>query len=99
MFHVSHVLTEPKTAPKTGEARRCDFCAAIREQGEQPACVAACPMRAIEFGNLDELAAKHAGKRIASSFPAIDALGEAQDCALYIPKDCMLDEDFDRVVL
>ena len=39
--------------------RKCDACKALRENGEQPACVAACPMRALEFGPIDELIAAH----------------------------------------
>lgn len=99
MYHVSLIDAQVKEAPKTGEMKRCDFCANIRAQGEQPACVAACPMRCIEWGDLDELVARHPGKRVESSFPAIDALGQSQGHCLYILKDCMLDEDYDEVVL
>lgn len=38
---------------------KCDSCAALREAGMNPVCVDACPMRAIEFGDIDELRAKH----------------------------------------
>ncbi len=40
-------------------ARKCDSCYAIREAGGQPACVAGCPNRALEFGDIDELKKKH----------------------------------------
>lgn len=98
-YNVSFVDASPRTAPKTGETCKCDFCAAIRGEGEQPACVAACPMRAIEWGDLDEIRAKHDGKRIESSFPAIEALGQAQSHCLYVLKDCMLDTDFDQIII
>lgn len=39
--------------------RKCDACKVLRDNGEQPACVSACPMRALEFGPIDELAAAH----------------------------------------
>lgn len=39
--------------------RKCDACIELRANGEQPACVAACPMRALEFGPVEELAAAH----------------------------------------
>lgn len=42
-----------------GVSRKCDGCIELRNNGEQPACVAACPMRALEFGDFDELAAAH----------------------------------------
>lgn len=38
---------------------KCDACIDLRQNGEQPACVAACPMRALEFGPIDELRASH----------------------------------------
>lgn len=40
-------------------ARRCDGCIELRAAGEQPACVSACPMRALEFGPIEELRAAH----------------------------------------
>lgn len=39
--------------------RKCNACIELRANGEQPACVAACPMRALEFGPIDELMAAH----------------------------------------
>jgi len=38
---------------------KCDFCRAFLEQGGAPACVAACPMRAMDFGEIADLRAKH----------------------------------------
>ncbi|MBW6496879.1 MAG: dimethylsulfoxide reductase subunit B [Bacteroidales bacterium] len=38
---------------------KCDFCADYLEQGKPPACVAACPMRVIDFGELEELRKRH----------------------------------------
>lgn len=35
--------------------RKCDFCAERQERGEQPACVEACPVGAVQFGNRDDL--------------------------------------------
>ena len=40
-------------------ARKCDSCYAIREAGGQPACVAGCPNRALDFGDIEELKAKY----------------------------------------
>lgn len=99
MYHVSHVKAAGKVAPKTGEVRNCDFCARLRELGEQPACVAACPMRVIEFGDVDELVKKFEGQRVATEFPALRETGELHPGSVYVLKDCMLDEDFDSVVL
>ena len=42
-----------------GVMTKCTFCADLLDKGENPACVDACVMRAIEFGELDELRAKY----------------------------------------
>lgn len=54
----------PKFVPSKNIVQKCDGCAAIRAAGGNPVCVDACPMRAIEFGDLDEIAAKHAGENL-----------------------------------
>jgi anaerobic dimethyl sulfoxide reductase subunit B (iron-sulfur subunit) len=38
---------------------KCDFCVDLVDAGQPPACVAACPNRALEFGELDDLRARH----------------------------------------
>ena len=38
----------------SGYAQKCDACAALRRQGREPACVSACPTRALRFGDVDE---------------------------------------------
>ncbi len=52
----------PYGAPQLDTARgvmtKCNLCEERLEQGLPPSCVAACPMRAIEIGDLDELAAR-----------------------------------------
>lgn len=49
---------------------KCDFCVNKIEAGEPPSCVAACPMRALDFGDIDVLRKKHAGS--AAVFPLPD---------------------------
>jgi Fe-S-cluster-containing dehydrogenase component len=46
--------------------RKCTFCFARQEQGEQPGCVEACPQEALKFGKRSDLI-EEAGKRIAGS--------------------------------
>ncbi len=38
---------------------KCDLCRDERRQGRPPVCVAACPMRALDWGALDDLRARH----------------------------------------
>ncbi len=42
-----------------GVMTKCTFCEDLLAQGQNPACVDACVMRAIEFGELDDLRAKY----------------------------------------
>ncbi len=53
----------PYDAPQFDEATRtmskCDFCADRITKGKRPACVAACPMCALDFGEAEELRAKY----------------------------------------
>jgi len=49
----------PKYVPEKKKVTKCDACAYLRAKGMNPACVDACPSRALEFGDLDELRAKY----------------------------------------
>lgn len=49
----------PQYIESIQKTHKCDGCLPLRGNGEQPACVAACPMRALEFGPIDELRAAH----------------------------------------
>jgi anaerobic dimethyl sulfoxide reductase subunit B len=45
----------PQLDPTAGRVGKCDLCEERREDGRQPACVAACPVRALHVGEMDEL--------------------------------------------
>jgi anaerobic dimethyl sulfoxide reductase subunit B len=64
----------PYGAPQFNETKgvmtKCNFCEDLVAQGQNPACVDACVMRAIEFGDLTELRAKYG---TASSFEPLPA--------------------------
>jgi anaerobic dimethyl sulfoxide reductase subunit B (iron-sulfur subunit) len=49
----------PVFDPAAGVMTKCTFCQDLLAQGQSPACVAACPMRALDFGELTELQAKY----------------------------------------
>jgi anaerobic dimethyl sulfoxide reductase subunit B (iron-sulfur subunit) len=52
----------PYGAPQYDEKNKlmtkCDFCSDYLEEGRDPACVAACPTRALHFGEFEELQEK-----------------------------------------
>jgi len=48
-----------KFDPSQGKMTKCDMCEDYIFEGRNPACVDACPMRAIEFGNYETLATRH----------------------------------------
>ena len=39
----------------TGYAQKCDACRSLREKGREPACVSACPTRALRFGDINDV--------------------------------------------
>ena len=51
----------PRYDTRRGVMTKCDLCADLVTAGGRPACVDACPMRALDFGGLEELRAKYGG--------------------------------------
>jgi len=49
----------PQFNPEKGVMGKCDFCADYIDQGKNPSCVDACPMRALDFGDHQELLARY----------------------------------------
>jgi anaerobic dimethyl sulfoxide reductase subunit B len=49
----------PQFDTAAGVMTKCDFCQDLQAEGKDPACVDACVMRALEFGDLQELRAKY----------------------------------------
>lgn len=49
----------PQIVKEEGIAKKCNACADTREEDGMPTCVASCGMRALEFGDYDELLAAH----------------------------------------
>lgn len=62
----------PQYAGSTGKVMKCDLCAPTPETAADPACVQACPMRALEVGTLEELAARPGATAEVRNLPALD---------------------------
>jgi anaerobic dimethyl sulfoxide reductase subunit B (iron-sulfur subunit) len=63
----------PYDAPQFGaeenaKMEKCDLCLERLTQGLKPICVAACPMRALDAGPMDELMKKYGEMREAEGF-------------------------------
>ena len=79
--------SRPQFIEEEGKAGKCDGCAELVDQGQNPVCVDSCPMRAIEFGEIDELRAKYgdhtdlkvlAGAEITRPSITVDAIPQAK---------------------
>lgn len=53
----------PQYIEEIGKVGKCDLCADLLDLGQNPACVDACVMRALHFGELEELKEKYGGTR------------------------------------
>jgi len=51
----------PQFDQNLGTMSKCDFCLDLIDSGQSPACVSACPMRALDFGDFEELRKKYQG--------------------------------------
>jgi anaerobic dimethyl sulfoxide reductase subunit B (iron-sulfur subunit) len=59
----------PYMSDITGVAHKCDFCRDAIDKGENPACVDACIMRSLDFGDIDELKSKYGDVQLVSPLP------------------------------
>ncbi len=49
----------PQYNPAIGKMSKCDFCKDRQDAGLKPLCVEACPMRAIDYGEYEDLRKKY----------------------------------------
>lgn len=77
---------------------KCDSCKDLRDAGHEPNCVAACPMRAIEFGDLDELRAAH-GSDLVNELPYLPSAEYTHPNVLIKASTAGKRDDFHEVVL
>ncbi len=66
---------EPRLDPVRGVSVKCDFCRDLLASGEPPACVASCQMRALDYGDIDELRRKYGEGADISPLPSSSLTG------------------------
>ncbi len=98
----SCVMACPYGAPQFDEeaARifKCDSCKALRDAGKNPVCVDACLMRALDFGNVDDLRAKYGDDLVQEVACMPTASATEPHIVIKVP-ECALRDDFVEVVL
>lgn len=71
---------------------KCDACQSWRYKGEELACVAACPARALEFGPIDELVTAH--PETVSDLPILPSSKKTYPSLLVQPRASALLTDY-----
>ena len=71
----------PQFDEAMGKVTKCDCCKDYLEQGLAPACVAACPCRALDFGEYAEMAEKYAEHAAIAPLPDPDLTRPRLICA------------------
>lgn len=75
----------PKLNISTHKMQKCDACVDRTSQGMMPVCVEACPERAIEFGEIEELRKKHG--KVAEIAPLPAASQTQPNIVFELPKN------------
>lgn len=83
---------------------KCDACKPFRDRGMNPVCVDACNMRALEFGDLDELRAKHEGAsalegELVRDLPILPSSEQTRPNTLINPKPAALEPEFKQMIV
>lgn len=91
----------PYAAPQFDEVKsvivKCDSCKDLREAGMNPTCVDACPMRALDFGDIDELRVKYGDS--VSEIPSIAPSDWTHPNIAIKPNDAAKSPDFNSIVM
>jgi len=86
----------PYEAPQYDEVEslivKCDSCKPLREAGISPVCVAACAMRALDFGEIDDLKGKY-GSDLTDELPCMAAADATSPNLVMKAKDVALATD------
>lgn len=82
-----------------GIVGKCDGCIDLRAQGEQPACVATCPQRVLELGDIEDLGRRHQGENLNPDAAPLGNASSVKPNLVMRIKDCMTDADYDEIVI
>lgn len=96
------MMSCPYGAPQFEEEKslivKCDSCKALRGAGMNPVCVDACMMRALDFGELDDLRAKY-GSDLVREVPSIASAEGTSPNLLIKTSTSALRKDFTEIIL
>lgn len=88
----------PQLLEESNQIIKCDSCKPLRDAGMNPVCVDACTMRALDFGDMDELRAKY-GDGLVNELPALGSASVTMPNILVKPREAALAEEFAGLVL
>lgn len=77
---------------------KCDSCYDLCKGGMNPTCVDACPTRALEFGDIDELRRQH-GSDCVSEIPVLGTADHTHPNLLVKPNGAAVSPSFAKVAL
>lgn len=88
---------QPQYSEAKGASGKCDGCYGLRQAGSQPACVAGCPSRALDFGDLAELKAKYGDNLDNGTIAVLPDRNLTQPNVLIKAKEAAFDKGFGMV--
>lgn len=83
----------PQYVKELGIVRKCDMCMDLVAKGQNPACVDACMMRCLEFGELDDLIAKHGAESV-RELPLLPSASITEPSTLIKPRSNARSESY-----
>jgi anaerobic dimethyl sulfoxide reductase subunit B (iron-sulfur subunit) len=90
---------QPVFLENEGVVFKCDSCINFRNNDESPACVAACPQRVLEFGDIDELKTVHSEEGLVADTVVLPDSSRTIPNLVINIKSCMLESDYDEISL
>lgn len=79
---------------KMGIIQKCDGCKDLRDQGENPACVDACPMRALHWGDIEKMKEEFQVTDGVCDLPVLPSSSITTPSLLINPRTAALQEDY-----